>query len=385
MSKFASYADHPHPWRGNDALVFPGSPPPLHDRFSEVFSTQHARFLQRPDRPARTLPDDSTEDRPMIRTPFAALVLLITVTATPAVFGRGDSAEVVVAAEVAGLVGVVEGASTAVAVVFRVEEAVSTAVEPHVRGGVLLRSAILRGAERVPQHGQILVVVPARSTSRWFGDSTGARPGAGVQPGTRPGVGGQPARVRVWGAKDYIPVLVPEPGLGRGTGRQPFRELDRGLAPVRNRNWFRDGIGSGTGIGAGAGVRPGAGQGIAAIPGLSSRPGVSQLPAALPGLGNRTTGFGEGFANRPQTLEGRRSDLQSRVTGGREDWQQHREGCRGAGRTFATNTARIGRISPTTTSTTTVTGTTTAGMAIGTRGLAGVICGTTTRSPRRWG
>lgn len=81
-------------------------------------------------------------------------------------------------------------------------------------------------------------------------------------------------------------------------------------------------------------MRPGAGQGVAAIPGLGSRPGASQLPAALPGLGNRVPGFGEGLANRPQSLEARQSDLQGRVTGGREDWQQHREGMQGSRQDF---------------------------------------------------
>jgi TolA-binding protein len=50
-------------------------------------------------------------------------------------------------------------------------------------------------------------------------------------------------------------------------------------------------------------------------------------------MSNRAAGMGEGMANglanRPQTLEGRRSDLQGRVSGGREDWQQHREGMQG--------------------------------------------------------
>ena len=62
---------------------------------------------------------------------------------------------------------------------------------------------------------------------------------------------------------------------------------------------------------------------------MANRPGGSQFQNALPGMGNRAGGMADGLANRPQTLEGRRGDLQGRVTGGREDWQQHREGMQG--------------------------------------------------------
>jgi hypothetical protein len=144
-------------------------------------------------------------------------------------------AEVVAAAEAAGSVGAAEGASTAVAgvVVFRVAEVVFMAEEAHVRGGVLLRSAILRVAVRVPRHGPILVVVPGPPRIPAVLVFNPVRDLARVcNPACVRAPADNPARVRGWAAKDYSPVLVPEPGLGRETGRQPFRELDLGPARV---------------------------------------------------------------------------------------------------------------------------------------------------------
>ncbi len=136
-----------------------------------------------------------------------------------------EAEEEVAAAEAAGSVGAAEGASTAVAgvVVFRVAEVVFTAAVAHVRGGVLLRSAILRVAVRVLRLGLILVVVPGPPHIPVVRVFNPVRDLARVC---------NPARVRVWAAKDYSPVLDPEPGLGRETGRQPFRELDLGPARV---------------------------------------------------------------------------------------------------------------------------------------------------------
>jgi hypothetical protein len=121
---------------------------------------------------------------------------------------------------VAGLVGVAVAASTAVVVaevvVFRGEGA-------HDQVGVRPRSAILRVAVRVRQRGPIRAGVAGLPRIPVVPDLKPVRDLAREC---------NPAAVRVWAAKDYSPVLVPEPGSLRGTGRRPFRELDLGPARV---------------------------------------------------------------------------------------------------------------------------------------------------------
>jgi tetratricopeptide (TPR) repeat protein len=130
--------------------------------------------------------------------------------------------------------------------------------------------------------------------------NVGTRPSTGLTPGSRPNVGSRPSQLP-----------ANRPGIGQGNRPAQLPGT-------------RPGIGEG-------GNRPGIGQGI------TSRPGISQLPAggaaALPGLGSRFEGTRAGVAdrmqNRPQTLEGRRDDLQNRISGGREDWQNHRQDMQG--------------------------------------------------------
>ena len=140
--------------------------------------------------------------------------------------------------------------------------------------------------------------------------STGVRPSGGLQPGSRPNVGTPGSR----------PNVGTRPSTGLTPGNRPG--IGQGNRPSQLPG-TRPGIGD-------AGNRPGVGQGI------TNRPGISQLPAggaALPGLGSRfegtRAGVGDRMANRPQTLEGRRDDLQGRVSGGREDWQNHRQDMQG--------------------------------------------------------
>jgi hypothetical protein len=143
-----------------------------------------------------------------------------------------SAAGVVAGAEVAGLVGVAVAASTAVVVAeVVVAEVASTAEQvvvfrgegAHDRVGVRPRSAILRVAVRVRQRGPIRAGVAGLLRIPVVPDLKPVRDLAREC---------NPVPVRVWAVKDYSPVLVPEPGSLRGTGRRPFRELDPGPARV---------------------------------------------------------------------------------------------------------------------------------------------------------
>ncbi|MBI5761849.1 MAG: tetratricopeptide repeat protein, partial [Planctomycetales bacterium] len=142
------------------------------------------------------------------------------------------------------------------------------------------------------------------SFSRPSGGGAAARPSA---PSTRPNTGAA-SRPSVDGG-NVGASNRPSVGAGAGAGSRPS------TLPGN-----KPGIGSGQGIGAGQGIanRPGAGQGI------TNRPGVAQQPARLPGLGG-AAGAGAGSrlpnqgANRPQTLEGRRGDLNNRMASGHDN------------------------------------------------------------------
>ena len=119
--------------------------------------------------------------------------------------------------------------------------------------------------------------------------------------------------------------LTNRPGTGIGSATRPSTLPTIGSRPSTLPG---TGIGSGArpstlpGLGAGGiGNRPGNGSGIV------TRPGIGQLP----GLGNSGAGsrLPNQGANRPQTLEGRQSNLSNRMTSGREDWQNHRQDMQG--------------------------------------------------------
>ena len=191
----------------------------------------------------------------------------------------------------------------------------------------------------------------------------GARPSGGFSGGGGRSFGSSPSFSRPTGgaARPSMPSTRPSTGATSrpnfgggnvGAGNRPNIGAGAGSRPSTlpaNRAGIGSGkgIGSGQGIGAGQGIanRPGAGQGITNRPGvgagqgIANRPGASQLPARLPGLGEAGAGsrLPNQGANRPQTLEGRRGDLNNRMSSGREDWQNHRQDMQGNRQDFRSN------------------------------------------------
>ncbi len=177
-----------------------------------------------------------------------------------------------------------------------------------------------------------------------------SRPAGGVAGSSRPSVGSAPSFNRPSGGaatRPAAPSTRPSPGTGIGS-RPPIQPGTRpgagsgiaGGAGIGNRPSTLPatrpgaGIGSspvgGAGIGSRPAARPGVGSGAAGGIGIGA--GIANRPAAgLPGLGdagsrlpNQGAGLQDRAANRPQTLEDRRSSLSDRMTTGREDRQQNR-------------------------------------------------------------
>ena len=187
--------------------------------------------------------------------------------------------------------------------------------------------------------------------SRPPGGGSVSRPsgGAASRPstGSRPSVGSSPSFNRPSGGASRPSSPATRPSLGAGSGaRPPIQPGTRPSTGAGSGLAGGSGIGSrpstlpatrpGTGAGSGAGIgsrpstlpsiRPGAG--LAAGAGIANRPGNT-----LPGLGggnagsrlpNQGAGIQDRAANRPQTVEDRRSSLNDRMTTGREDRQQNR-------------------------------------------------------------
>lgn len=160
--------------------------------------------------------------------------------------------------------------------------------------------------------------------------SIGSRPNVGGgNVGNRPNVGNQ----NLGGGGNFgenRPATRPNPGGINGIGNLPTTRPATGIGSGQ-------GVGTRPGIGeAGIANRPGVTPGIGTRPvtgaGIANRPG--QLPGRLPGLGAEG-GFGSQLPNqgarvqdRMQTLsqDDRRTNLNNRMTNGREDWQQHQQG-----------------------------------------------------------
>lgn len=149
---------------------------------------------------------------------------------------------------------------------------------------------------------------------------SGSRPS--LQPGTRPSIG---AGSGIAGGNRPST----QPGIGSGVGSRPSTRPGAG-AGVGSRPGAGAGIATrpatrpGAGLAAGAGVGVGIGVGA----GLANRPNNSLPGLGEAGLGSRLPNQGAGIqdrmANRPQTREDRRSDLNNRLTEARGDRQENR-------------------------------------------------------------
>ncbi len=180
----------------------------------------------------------------------------------------------------------------------------------------------------------------ARPSGGLSGSGAGRPSGA-----SRPSVGSSPSFNRPSGGASRPASPATRPSLGAGSGARPSTQPGTRL-----------GIGAGSGLAAGSGIgsrpstlpgnRPGAGigsrpstlpgnrPGVGAAAGVGIGAGIADRPGnSLPGLGsgnvgsrlpNQGAGLQDRVANRPQTLEDRRSSLNDRMTTGREDRQQNR-------------------------------------------------------------
>lgn len=172
---------------------------------------------------------------------------------------------------------------------------------------------------------------PSVGSAPSFGGAGGGASRPSVSPGTRPNIGSGGGTPNLGGGNFGGSGLQPgtRPNIGAGTGAGIG---SRPSTLPATRPSPGQGIGSGVGIGSGAGIgtrpAPGTGQGLA------NRPGVSTQPARLPGLGTGTAGnrlpnqgaaVQDRMANRPQTPQDRRDNLNDRFNSGREDRQGNRQ------------------------------------------------------------
>lgn len=160
------------------------------------------------------------------------------------------------------------------------------------------------------------------------GGGGGGFSGGGARPAARPSVGSAPSFSRPSGGG-----ARPNPGGGARPNIQPGGNRPQIQPGGGNRPQIGNGPNAGNRPSTLPGNRPGAGQGIANRPGAGQ--GAGNRPATLPGLGqgnpgsrlpNQGANVQDRMANRPQTREDRRTQLNDRLAeGNREDRQGNRD------------------------------------------------------------
>ena len=170
----------------------------------------------------------------------------------------------------------------------------------------------------------------SRPSGGYSGGGGMSRPSGGFSGSSRPSMGSSPSFNRPSGGASSRPSSpASRPNVGAGSGARPSIQPGNrpgagtgiaGGSGIGNRPSTLPSTRPGTGIGSGSSTRPGAGiasRPATGLPGLGNGNAGSRLPNGGAGLQDRV-------ANRPQTLEDRRSSLNDRMTTGREDRQQNR-------------------------------------------------------------